>query len=249
MKKLIENGIVVSIGNHKEDIVNSNITSLVATCIHKKWDEKIRIVVVDCYEHKGYLYNQRELELEIAKEDYRPPFRLLQISSEHFPKQADFLIDEYDIVFLDLSGNLKQQSIIQCYNLVDVLIVPTKANIFNLQSTIDFLRIHKETIIPTRKKYELKTAIFGLFFGDNAQNKNFKEQYLNEFRNSRPVEFLQNFVSDPELAFQKNITTTSVSEKSDYKNYEDLSKEIVSKIISAARTDVSVDNFNVFAKD
>jgi len=245
MKKLIENGIVVSIGNHKEDIVNSNITSLVATCIHKKWGDKIRIVVVDCYEHKGYLYNQRELELEIANEDYRLPFRLLQISSEDFSKQADFLIDEYDIVFLDLSSNLKQQSIIQCYNLVDVLIVPTKANIFNLQSTIDFLRIHKETIIPTREKYELKTAIYGLFRGVNIQTNNFKEQYLDEFRKSLSVEFLHNFVLESEATSQRNVTITSVSENDVYENYEDLSREMLNKIILEVSDGLYISTFDV----
>ena len=249
MKKLIENGIVISIANQKDDIERSILTSLVATCIHQKWGKKIKILVVDCYEQEGYLYEQRERELEIVNDNYTPPFRLLNTPDWFFPKQVELLVDVYDIVFVDLPGNLKKESIIQCYNLVDVLIVPTKANILNLYSAIDFLRMYNETIVPTRKKHELKTAIYGLFNGVNTQTVNFKEQYLDEFRKSLSVEFLHNFVPDSEAPSQKNLTTTSLLEDSDYKNYEDLSKEILSKIISEVGVVLSLSTFNVITQD
>jgi len=249
MKKLIENGIVISIANQKDDIERSILTSLVATCIHQKWGKKIKILVVDCYEQEGYLYKQRERELEIVNDNYTPPFRLLNTPDWCFPKQVELLVDVYDIVFVDLPGNLKQESITQCYNLVDVLIVPTKANIFNLHSAIDFLKMYNETIMPTREKYELKTAIYGLFSGVNTPTDNFKEQYLDEFRKSLSVEFLHNFVPESEASSQKKVSPISVSENSYYESYEDLSMEMLSKIMSLARTDVPVDFFNVFVKD
>lgn len=249
MKKLIEKGIVVSIGNHKDDIERSTLTSMVATCIHQKWGNKIKILVVDCYKQEGYLYKQHERELEIKDDNYTPPFRSLDTPSWCFPKLVELLVDVYDIVFVDLPGNLKQESIIQCYNLVDVLIVPTKANIFNLHSVIDFLRMYNETVVPKRDKYELKTIIYGLFYGINPQTNNFKELYFDEICQSLSVEFFHNFVPESEGLSQKNLTTTSLLEDGDYKNYEDLSREILNKIMSLARYDVSVDTSNVFTQD
>jgi chromosome partitioning protein len=232
MDKLIENGIVVSIGSPKSDIERSVLLSLIATCIHLKWRSKVRILVVDCYEQDGYLYKQRKRELEIVNNNFTTPFYLVNISSEIFPYEVEFLRDEYDIIFIDLPANLNQQTLIQCYNLVDVLIVPTKVNSLDLLSTIDFLRRYKKTIVQTRENIELKTAIYGLFSGLDLHDNDFHEKNFEEFCMSLPIEFLQNFVPESETSTQRERATSFVSENLNYANYEDLSREILNKLIS-----------------
>jgi len=242
MNKLIENGIVVSIGSPKSGVGKSVITSLVVSCIHKLWGDKLRVAAVDCDDVQYSLHKFRERDLEAKDGSEVNHYRLLKISSEVLPSEVEFLRDEYDIIFIDLPSNLNQQTLIQCYNLVDVLIVPTKVNSLDWQSTIDFLRIYKRTIIPTRENLELGTAIYGLLSGLDVYDANFLEQNFEKFRMSLPVELLQNFVPDYETSTQRKLTTTFNSENFNCKNYEDLSREMLNKIILGVGNDLLVIN-------
>lgn len=232
MGQRIENGIVVSIGNQKGGVGKSVITSLVANYIHKEWGSKLRIAVVDCDDLQGSLHKLRQRDLEDQGTETANNYRLLQISSEVFPSEVEFLIDEYDIIFVDLPGNLKQPGVLQCYNLVDVLIAPTQTSSLDLQSTIDFISMYKSTIIPTRESFDLKTAIYGLFSRVDVQNLEFKEYNSEESRKALPVEFLENFVPESKVAFQRNVSTINAYSNTKYENYTDLCEEILDKITS-----------------
>jgi len=232
MGKVISNGIVVSIGNQKGGVGKSVITSLVANYIHNVWGSKLKIVVVDCDDLQASLHKLRERDLETQNDPNANNYRLLQISSEHLPKQMEFLIDEYDIIFVDLPGNLKQSGVIQCYYLVDVLITPTQTSSLDIQSTLDFIEMYKERIVPVREEENLATAIFGLFSRVDTQNVDFKEANSKETRESLPVEFLQNFVPESKVAFQRNVSTTTPYENVKYNNYVELCEEIIEKITS-----------------
>lgn len=232
MGQIIEQGIVVSIGNQKGGVGKSVITSLVANYIHQVWGKKLKIVVVDCDDLQSSLYKLRERDLELPFDTKTENYRLLQISSEDFPKQTELLIDEYDIVFVDLPGNLKQSGVMSCYNMVDVLITPTQTSSLDLQSTFDFVKMYKETIVPTRDKYDLKTVICGLFSRVDVQNIEFKELNSEGARKVLPIEFLQNYVPESKVAFQRNVSTINAYENSKYFNYQDLCEEILAKITS-----------------
>lgn len=232
MGKVIEQGIVVSIGNQKGGVGKSVITSLVANYIHQQWGDNIKIVVVDCDDLQASLHKLRERDLELQNDNEVDNYRLLQISSEDFPKQVEFLIDEYDIILVDLPGNLKQPGVIQCYYLVDVLITPTQTSSLDIQSTLDFVEMYKKTIIPVREEENLKTAIYGLFSRVDVQNVDFKETNSEETRKSLPIEFLQNFVPESKVAFQRNVSTITTYENVKYKNYQELCEEILNKITS-----------------
>jgi len=232
MKKSIEQGIIVSIGNQKGGVGKSVITSLVANYIHKQWGHKFKIIVVDCDDLQGSLYNLRIRELKEKNETESNHYRLLQIDSHDLPSNLDFLSDEYDIIFLDLPGNLKQPGVIKCYYGVDVLITPTQTNSIDLQSTFDFVKIYGDIIIPQREKHNLKTSIYGLFSRVDSQNKDYKYINSKEGREQLPIEFLQNFVADSKVVFQRNVSTLEVYENNKYANYQDLCEEILSIILS-----------------
>lgn len=232
MGQFIEPGIVVSIGNQKGGVGKSVITSLVANYIHKEWGGRLRIAVVDCDDLQGSLHKLRERDLEDQGPEAKNNYRLLQISSEVFPAEVEFLIDEYDIIFVDLPGNLKQPGVLQCYQMVDVLIAPTQTSSLDLQSTIDFIRMYKATIIPTRESLELKTAIYGLFSRVDVQNIEFKEYNSEESRKTFPIEFLENFVPESKVAFQRNVSTINAYSNNKYDNYKELCEEMLSKITS-----------------
>jgi chromosome partitioning protein len=235
MGKVINDGIVVSIGNQKGGVGKSVITSLVANYIHNKFgngenENNLKIVVADCDDLQGSLYNLRQDELKDT--DEKKIYRLLRISSADLPSQIEILKDEFDIVFVDLPGNLKQPGVIQCYNFVDVLITPTQTSRLDIQSTIDFVSLYKETIIPTREKIGFKTKIQGLFSRVDSQNIEFKELNSEEGRDMLPYPFLKNYVPESRVAFQRNVSTVESYSNSKYGNYEDLCEEIIEVITS-----------------
>ena len=233
MGKVFEQGIVVSIGNQKGGVVKSVITSLVANYIHQEWGEKLKIIVVDCDDLQGSLIKLRERDLLAQNGEDDKNYRLLQISSMDLPSNIEFLTEEYDIIFLDLPGNLKQPGVLKCYTWVDVLIVPTQTSSLDLQSTIDFANMYKNEIISEREKLNIKTAIYGLFSRVDVQNIDYKEYNSEKSREILPIEFLQNCVPESKVAFQRNVSTIETYSNNKYNNYEDLCEEVLNKITSA----------------
>jgi cellulose biosynthesis protein BcsQ len=233
MGKVFEQGIVVSIGNQKGGVGKSVITSLVANYIHQEWGKKLKIIVVDCDDLQGSLIKLRERDLLAQNGEDDRNYRLLQISSLDLPFSIEFLMEEYDIIFLDLPGNLKQPGVLKCYTWVDVLIVPTQTSSLDLQSTIDFANMYKNEIISEREKLNIKTAIYGLFSRVDVQNVDYKEYNSEKSREILPIEFLQNFVPESKVAFQRNVSTIETYTNNRYNNYEDLCEEILGKITSA----------------
>jgi chromosome partitioning protein len=233
MGKVFEQGIVVSIGNQKGGVGKSVITSLVANYIHQEWGEKLKIIVVDCDDLQGSLIKLRERDLLVQNGEDDKNYRLLQISSMDLPSNIEFLTEEYDIIFLDLPGNLKQPGVLKCYTWVDVLIVPTQTSSLDLQSTIDFANMYKNEIISEREKLNIKTAIYGLFSRVDVQNIDYKEYNSEKSREILPIEFLQNCVPESKVAFQRNVSTIETYSNNKYNNYEDLCEEVLSKITSA----------------
>ena len=233
MGKVFEQGIVVSIGNQKGGVGKSVITSLVANYIHQEWGEKLKIIVVDCDDLQGSLIKLRERDLLAQNGEDDKNYRLLQISSMDLPSNIEFLTEEYDIIFLDLPGNLKQPGVLKCYTWVDVLIVPTQTSSLDLQSTIDFANMYKNEIISEREKLNIKTAIYGLFSRVDVQNIDYKEYNSEKSREILPIEFLQNCVPESKVAFQRNVSTIETYSNNKYNNYEDLCEEVLNKITSA----------------
>ena len=182
MKKCIENGIVISIGNQNNNLENSIITSQIASYIHQKLGHRLRIIVLDCCEIEEYTRERNEVGWKVEESYYKSHFRLLQVSSENFPSHAEFLTQEYDVIFVSLPGDLKQPGVLQSYQNVDVLITPTPTSSIDLQSTIDFIRMYKETIIPERDKSNLITSIYGLFNRVDILNIDFKVSNLEDVR-------------------------------------------------------------------
>ena len=220
MGKVFEQGIVVSIGNQKGGVGKSVITSLVANYIHQEWGEKLKIIVVDCDDLQGSLIKLRERDLLAQNGEDDKNYRLLQISSMDLPSNIEFLTEEYDIIFLDLPGNLKQPGVLKCYTWVDVLIVPTQTSSLDLQSTIDFANMYKNEIISEREKLNIKTAIYGLFSRVDVQNIDYKEFGQLETFNYIPI------IIDYDRSIIKKTDDIIVSTKMKKKEQEERDKKI-----------------------
>lgn len=223
MGKIFETGIVLSFVNQKGGVGKSTLASIFANhlfTIGRNADLNLSIAVVDSDDLQRTLYRKRERELsalnasiEQAKneneknelENFKSSYKVIQISSKDVPEQIDILKSEYDIILLDLPGNMKQDGVITDYFLIDVMIIPFQPNEFDIDSTIQFYELLNNDVIKSRLQHGFKTTVAGVFNRVNSNTKEFKELYSNKAEFPFPV--LNNYVTESKVAYQRNINT------------------------------------------
>ncbi len=235
MGKFINPGIVVSVANQKGGVGKSVITSIIANYIHNNYKSKIKEIVADSDDFQSSLYGIRQRELETAGEKEKEKlYRLVQISSSDIPEQIGVLQEEYDIVFIDLPGNLKQPGVITAFHFVDVVIAPTQSSPLDIDSTLKFHNLYNE-IIDYRKKLGVSTDFHALFSRVDPQNKDFKTLYEN--KEDLQIKFLDNYVPESKVAFQRNVSTVNSYENKKYDDYRELCEEILTIILTYAQNE------------
>lgn len=235
MGKIINPGIVVSFANQKGGVGKSVITSIVANYIHNNYANKIKEVVADADDLQASLYTIRQNELENIEESREGKlYRLIQISSNDIPDQIDLLQEEFDIIFFDLPGNLKQPGVITAYHFVDVIISPTQSSPLDIDSTIKFYNLYSE-IIEDRKNLGLTTDFYAVFSRVDPQNKDFKALYEN--KDQLQIKFLDNYIPESKVAFQRNVSTLNTYENKKYDDYSKLCEEILTIILTFAQNE------------
>lgn len=222
------NGKVVSIGNQKGGVGKSTITSLVANYLHNNYPD-IKIIVVDADDYQNSLIQIRNAEKTAYSE--RPDFdennlyQLVQINSADYPEHDDSLRNEYDIIFIDFPGNLKQAGVITTYHFIDHLFIPTGTSKMDIDSTFEFAGFFKDEVANERKKVGLETTVYGFFNRVVKNNNDFKQLY--EAKDQFPIPFLENYITESPVTFQRFVSTIETYQNSAYNNYEDFCKELL----------------------
>lgn len=230
MGKTIETGIIASFGNQKGGVGKTVITSLVANYIHNNY-KKLKIVVIDADDLQSSLYSLRQKEIEnLSEKEKKSLYRLLKIGSKDLPSQIEILQEEYDIIFVDLPGNLKQPGVITAYYLIDLLFIPSQASSFDLDSTMKFISLYNE-VLEERKAANAKTKLYGIFSRVDPQNRDFKNLYAN--KDNFEIPFLNNYIPESKVAFQRNVSTIETYENN-RQDYTDICEEVISLILKFA---------------
>jgi cellulose biosynthesis protein BcsQ len=166
--------------------------------------------------------------MDMDKENFKSElaYDLEPCSSSDFPNTAENLLGEYDIVLVDLPGNLLQEGVISCYFLFDFVFCPTSVSYADLQSTITFISLYKEKIEGVRKENGFDCNFYVLLNKVDSKTKEFKEfkemlvpgenkrgvipavAYLNgkSEEGDQPVEVLTNHLSTA-IAHMRNLST------------------------------------------
>ncbi len=212
-------GKIVAIGNQKGGVGKSTITSFIANYLHNERKD-FKILVVDADDLQNSLYKIRYEELENAKEldpqAEEKCYQLIRMDSKELANNLEVLKEEYDLIFIDLPGNLKQDGVVSVYFFLDVLLIPTQTSKLDLDSTADFLNFYTKTVVSKRESLGFKTK-YSLFFNRvNEQNKDFKEIYNNREKLGLPI--MENFITESIPTFQRRVSTM-------YK-YESASKDL-----------------------
>jgi ATPases involved in chromosome partitioning len=226
------NGKVVSIGNQKGGVGKSTITSLVANYLHNNYPD-IKILVVDADDYQNSLIQIRNAEIQAYSEsnpnfDENELYQLVKINSADYPDQDESLRNEYDIIFIDFPGNLKQDGVLTTYHLIDHLFIPTGTSKMDIDSTFEFAGYFKDQVANERKKCGLNTTIYGFFNRVVKNNLDFKQLY--EAKQEFPISFMENFITESPVTFQRFVSTIEVYQNSAHNNYEDFCKELLTII-------------------
>lgn len=201
---------ICGIGAMKGGVGKSTITSLIANYIHK--ETKYSVCVIDADDLQQTLTKWRASDIEQgAKEEEL--YNLISINSGDLQNIISSLMDEFDYIFIDLPGNLKQEGVLQIYSIVDYLFVPTGLSSADLNALIDFLGVYDIKIKPIRESNGNKINVF-CFLNRIKKNVIEYKEFLRNKENLN-IKFLDNFIPESYSVFQRKANTIDV-----YKNYK-----------------------------
>lgn len=209
---------IISMGNMKGGVGKSTITSFIANYINKETEYNVCVVDSDDLQQTLWRMRQRDIENGANEEEL---YDMIQLDSITFPENIETLYGEYDFIFVDLPGNLKQKGVVKCYTYADYLFMPTDLSFADLDSTILFYQMYENEIVSLRKKAGLKTKITAFLNKVNTNTKEYK-QFIEE-RDTYAIEFMKCVIPESKVDFQRNANTVDVykanSSKKDYKKF------------------------------
>lgn len=244
MGKTLKEGIVISFVNQKGGVGKSTIASIFANYLFAEGKEekmKLEIAVIDSDDLQQTLFRKREREktsLRVLidetsdaelKKQYKTlekAYQVISISSKDIPYQIEQLKKDFDIIIIDLPGNMKQEGVITAYFLIDIMLIPFQPNEFDIDSTIQFYSLLMDDVIEGREKSGLKTTVAGILNRVNPSTKEFKDLYENKEQFPFPV--LSNYIKESKVAYQRNINTLGES----YEQNKEICDEILQLIFN-----------------
>lgn len=226
MPNLFQEGLVFSFANQKGGVGKSTLTSIFANYLFttgKNNNLNMKIAVIDADDLQQTLSRKRERELSEYRQALKEAeekgdkkqmkilselmnaYKVISMSSSDIGDNIDFLKEEYDIIIIDLPGNLLQEGIITTYYLIDVIIMPFQPNEFDLDSTSQFYELMTNKVIKQRKELGYETSIAGVLNRVKPKTLEFKEIY--EGKDGLPYFLLNTYIKDSTVQYQRKVTT------------------------------------------
>lgn len=197
---------VIIAGNMKGGVGKSSLTAILATYIHNTL--KKEVLVIDADDLQQTISTIRKDELLTVK-DHSKLFPVLESNSKDALRWVTQVMDEYDYIFIDLPGNLKQEGVINSYLLADIIIIPTSLSKEDMDATFRFYEILNKDIIPKRKEEGLETIVKGLLYKVRKRGKEYKE-FEEEFKNNIPLAFFEEVIPNSDVLRRQTSTFDNV---------------------------------------
>ena len=193
--------LICSVAHQKGGVGKSTITAILATAIHARTNKKV--LVIDC-DYQGSLISLREKELEDDKKAIvsAAAYPIVAEDPENIFEVMGKYIEDYDIIFIDMPGNIKQKGIIDLFLLTHVIIIPLVANELDVDSTIKF--VEKCVQIQNMKKEEGENLrLMGIMNKFSMKKEN---RMLVDFAEALDIELFENFLRN-NVRYDRKIST------------------------------------------
>ena len=211
---------IIVVGNLKGGVGKSTLTSLYATYIHNVLKKKVIVIDADDLQHT--IETIRKVEIE-AGADSEKLYPVLPSNSIDAPDWLEKLIYDFDFIFIDLPGNLKQEGVVKSISMADIIIIPTSLSREDLDSTGKFLKILNEQIIPVRNSIGVNTDIYGILYKVRKRGKEYRE-FIAEIV-EMPIKFFNEVVPNSEVLKRQTSTYENVDYASKSFEMKDMLEE------------------------
>jgi chromosome partitioning protein len=232
----------VSFASQKGGVGKSTLTTIIANQAHM---DGLKVLVVDCDAQKSLkLRRDAEVDLGIelnqitAEEAETVLYKIIAIDPEMVPATVRKYESEYDLILIDVPGNLVQKDVDECYIMLDYLIVPFTDSQFDISSTVQFLELFEEGIQTERKEANNPIHCYGLLSKVNVKTKSFKDAESYSKSGDFPIQMLKTPFKYSER-FKEASTFDSYSNKG--RDGVDNIKELYEEILQVTNLNVLVE--------
>ena len=197
---------VLIIGGQKGGTGKSTITSFIANYLAN--NSSLRLLVIDADDMQQSLLSKRNTELanNIYTED-KAPYKLIGSSSKNVAKLIDDYDDVYDIIMVDLPGNLKQDGVLGTYTLANYILFPILPDFVNLNSFLKFLELYKEEVMPLQRKLNIECKIAAFLNNVNVRGVEVKELLDQREKYKEVIPIFENVIPRSEVTFGREFNT------------------------------------------
>jgi chromosome partitioning protein len=179
---------IISFANQKGGAGKTTLLMLTAAAIHKRTNKKILVVDSDPQQSVKTIY-KKEQEKGFACYDVFA-FNWNQPQPEsNFEKTLTLAKRKYDLILMDVPGNLKSLELYHSLVYSDIVIIPIVASVLDINATITFLGYLEDIAKEHNKTWE----IFGVI---NKKDKTVEHSLLQKLAGKAGMQLFYSAISN-----------------------------------------------------
>lgn len=161
---------IIAVANQKGGSGKSFITTISAAYTNTK--HKVLVICIDDYQKTMHIYYNKDLKNGYKENEL---LTLISVDATKTLKAIEQNINDYDYIFIDIPGNLKKDGVISTLTVVDIILIPTALSDEDQESTLIFIDLLKEKILPLREKHGYKTTVYGILNQEYRKSLEYKK--------------------------------------------------------------------------
>jgi chromosome partitioning protein len=211
-------GLLVSIANQKGGVGKSTLTNVLANYLFS--NTKYSVIVVDgdylqesltglrndelrkflggmkiMAQANGIHYTD-EVKAVYEKEFIDKCYPIVTRDPETITQSLVDFRDKYDVVLVDLPGNLAAEGVVGVYVTFDLVIVPTDLTFKDLDSTRRFLNMYDTRVRPIRTYSKLPCNLYGVFNKVKVNTLEFKNRQEKIEDHNLKIPFMKSYITE-----------------------------------------------------
>ncbi len=214
--------MIVGIGNKKGGATKTTVAMAIAGRLQYSGLYNTKILVIDLDDNQD-LAEQRDLDVEnwnnymdneMLDREYgelqlKNKYTVIGTDARNYLKNITEWQKEYDLVLVDMPGNLEQDGIPYTYTTLDKMIVPSGGGNRDRNGTRKFILKFYDLVIPLLQQTNKELDTFGLFTKTLSKDE---KKYRNEIKNGKLEEewgfkWLDKFYPNAQKTFGEYDTT------------------------------------------